>query len=157
MEELLHFLQFLNRISLKEHLIFYWRINLIWYYVCLCECHIPQFEVIRCLQVTCERLMSVVSGHSWSQSKYRLCFVETADCETDGDLSSSCLQDPLEAGSFNSPGTPPMAYAGTPAVNGHPIPALRFPSVSSILFCKLKLRLQGGAITYQGLFQQNFN
>ncbi|XP_036073165.1 serine/threonine-protein kinase WNK4 isoform X3 [Oryzias melastigma] len=51
-----------------------------------------------------------------------------SDCETDGDLSSSCLQDPLEAGSFNSPGTPPMAYAGTPAVNGHPIPALRFPS-----------------------------
>uniref|UniRef100_A0A8C7ZSJ2 non-specific serine/threonine protein kinase n=1 Tax=Oryzias sinensis TaxID=183150 RepID=A0A8C7ZSJ2_9TELE len=51
-----------------------------------------------------------------------------SDCETDGDLSSSCLQDPLEVGSFNSPGTPPTAHAGTPAVNGHPIPALRFPS-----------------------------
>ncbi|XP_028332977.1 serine/threonine-protein kinase WNK4 [Gouania willdenowi] len=44
-----------------------------------------------------------------------------SDCETDGYLSSSGLQDPLEAGSF----TPPTS---TPTLNGHPVPALRFPS-----------------------------
>ncbi|XP_059181060.1 serine/threonine-protein kinase WNK4 [Centropristis striata] len=49
-----------------------------------------------------------------------------SDCETDGYLSSSGLQDPLEAGSFN--GTPPTSHADTAAVNGLPIPALRFPS-----------------------------
>ncbi|XP_034414149.1 serine/threonine-protein kinase WNK4 [Cyclopterus lumpus] len=47
-----------------------------------------------------------------------------SDCETDGYLSSSGLQDPLEAGSFNAPGTPPTQTAA----NGLPIPALRFPS-----------------------------
>ncbi|TNN84846.1 Serine/threonine-protein kinase WNK4 [Liparis tanakae] len=52
------------------------------------------------------------------------------DCETDGYLSSSGLQDPLEAGSFNSPGTPPTAHAvRQTAANGLPIPALRFPSL----------------------------
>ncbi|XP_068439947.1 serine/threonine-protein kinase WNK4 [Clinocottus analis] len=52
-----------------------------------------------------------------------------SDCETDGYLSSSGLQDPLEAGSFNAPGTPPTARAATrAAANGLPIPALRFPS-----------------------------
>ncbi|XP_077482605.1 serine/threonine-protein kinase WNK4 isoform X1 [Stigmatopora argus] len=44
-----------------------------------------------------------------------------SDCETDGDLSSSGLQDPLEA-------TPPTSYANSPTTNGLPIPALRFPS-----------------------------
>nr|XP_015818256.2 serine/threonine-protein kinase WNK4 isoform X1 [Nothobranchius furzeri] len=51
-----------------------------------------------------------------------------SDCETDGDHSSSGLQDPLEAGSFNTPATPP-----TPLTNGLPIPALRFPSSIAIL------------------------
>uniref|UniRef100_A0A8C2ZD09 Vacuolar protein-sorting-associated protein 25 n=1 Tax=Cyclopterus lumpus TaxID=8103 RepID=A0A8C2ZD09_CYCLU len=51
-----------------------------------------------------------------------------SDCETDGYLSSSGLQDPLEAGSFNAPGTPPTQTAA----NGLPIPALRFPSVSGL-------------------------
>ncbi|CAN9508762.1 unnamed protein product [Ophioblennius macclurei] len=46
-----------------------------------------------------------------------------SDCETDGDLSSSGLQDPLEAA------TPPSSTHGAaPALNGLPIPALRFPS-----------------------------
>ncbi|KAM9772828.1 serine/threonine-protein kinase WNK4 [Syngnathus typhle] len=44
-----------------------------------------------------------------------------SDCETDGDLSSSGLQDPLEA-------TPPASSANSPSTNGLPIPALRFPS-----------------------------
>ncbi|XP_014916327.1 serine/threonine-protein kinase WNK4 isoform X1 [Poecilia latipinna] len=62
-----------------------------------------------------------------------------SDCETDGDLSSSGLQDPLEAGGFNGPATPPTpstpltTRADTPAVNGLAIPALRFPS--SIAVC----------------------
>ncbi|XP_058476573.1 serine/threonine-protein kinase WNK4 isoform X1 [Solea solea] len=51
-----------------------------------------------------------------------------SDCETDGDLSSSGLQDPLEAGTFNTPATPPTMHANTPSVNGLPIPALRFSS-----------------------------
>ncbi len=59
-------------------------------------------------------------------------FVETADCETDGYLSSSGLQDPLEASSLNSPATPPTTNTDTPTANGFPIPALRFPSVSGL-------------------------
>ncbi|XP_034426779.1 serine/threonine-protein kinase WNK4 isoform X2 [Hippoglossus hippoglossus] len=51
-----------------------------------------------------------------------------SDCETDGYLSSSGLQDPLEAGTFNAPATPPTAHADSPTVGGLPIPALRFPS-----------------------------
>ncbi|XP_054860147.1 serine/threonine-protein kinase WNK4 isoform X1 [Amphiprion ocellaris] len=51
-----------------------------------------------------------------------------SDCETDGYLSSSGLQDPLEAGGFNAPATPPTTHSNPPAVNGLPIPALRFPS-----------------------------
>ncbi|XP_041671578.1 serine/threonine-protein kinase WNK4 isoform X2 [Cheilinus undulatus] len=51
-----------------------------------------------------------------------------SDCETDGYLSSSGLQDPLEAGSFNSPVTPPTKPPDPPVTNGLPIPALRFPS-----------------------------
>ncbi|XP_068610935.1 serine/threonine-protein kinase WNK4 [Brachionichthys hirsutus] len=49
-----------------------------------------------------------------------------SDCETDGYLSSSGLQDPLEACSFSSPATPPCTRTATP--KGSPIPALRFPS-----------------------------
>ncbi|MEQ2275146.1 hypothetical protein XENORESO_021431 [Xenotaenia resolanae] len=62
-----------------------------------------------------------------------------SDCETDGDLSSSGLQDPLEAGGSNAPKTPPTsattltAHTNTPAVNDLVIPALRFPS--SIAVC----------------------
>lgn len=59
-------------------------------------------------------------------------FVETADCETDGYLSSSGLQDPLEAGSLNAPATPPTTHADSPTANGFPVPALRFPSVSGL-------------------------
>ncbi|XP_039991011.1 serine/threonine-protein kinase WNK4 isoform X2 [Xiphias gladius] len=51
-----------------------------------------------------------------------------SDCETDGYLSSSGLQDPLEAGSFNTPTTPPTMHTDTPTINSLPIPALRFPS-----------------------------
>ncbi|XP_031699168.1 serine/threonine-protein kinase WNK4 [Anarrhichthys ocellatus] len=52
-----------------------------------------------------------------------------SDCETDGYLSPSGLQDPLEAGSFNASGTPPTTHTDAlTAANGLPIPALRFPS-----------------------------
>ncbi|XP_061666629.1 serine/threonine-protein kinase WNK4 isoform X2 [Syngnathoides biaculeatus] len=44
-----------------------------------------------------------------------------SDCETDGDLSSSGLQDPLEA-------TPPASYTQSQTADGLSIPALRFPS-----------------------------
>ncbi|XP_053703361.1 serine/threonine-protein kinase WNK4 isoform X1 [Synchiropus splendidus] len=50
-----------------------------------------------------------------------------SDCETDGYLSSSGLQDPLESGSFNSPMTPPTTLT-THGPNGLSIPALRFPT-----------------------------
>ncbi|XP_055006138.1 serine/threonine-protein kinase WNK4 isoform X2 [Boleophthalmus pectinirostris] len=46
-----------------------------------------------------------------------------SDCETDGYLSPSGLQDPLEG-----PRTPPTARANPHAANGLAIPALRFPS-----------------------------
>ncbi|KAJ0016154.1 hypothetical protein NQD34_014444 [Periophthalmus magnuspinnatus] len=46
-----------------------------------------------------------------------------SDCETDGYLSSSGLQDPLE-----SPQTPPTVRASPHAANGLAIPALRFPT-----------------------------
>lgn len=63
--------------------------------------------------------------------QWLLHFVETADCETDGYLSSSGLQDPLEAGGSNAQATPPATCKeGPPTANGFPIPALRFPSVS---------------------------
>uniref|UniRef100_A0A8D3BQ56 Vacuolar protein-sorting-associated protein 25 n=1 Tax=Scophthalmus maximus TaxID=52904 RepID=A0A8D3BQ56_SCOMX len=54
-----------------------------------------------------------------------------SDCETDGYLSSSGCQDPLEAGTFNAPATPPTTHTDNPAANGVPMPALRFPSVSA--------------------------
>ncbi|XP_053197960.1 serine/threonine-protein kinase WNK4 [Scomber japonicus] len=49
-----------------------------------------------------------------------------SDCEMDGYLSSSGLQDPLEPGGFNT--TPPTTHTDNPTANGLPIPALRFPS-----------------------------
>ncbi|XP_063748895.1 serine/threonine-protein kinase WNK4 isoform X2 [Eleginops maclovinus] len=49
-----------------------------------------------------------------------------SDCEIDGYLSSSGLQDSLEIGSFNA--TPPTTQTDNPSANGLPIPALRFPS-----------------------------
>ncbi|KAM9425942.1 serine/threonine-protein kinase WNK4 isoform 2-T2 [Pholidichthys leucotaenia] len=49
-----------------------------------------------------------------------------SDCEMDGYLSSSGLQDPLEAGSFTAP--PTTTHPSPPAVNDLPVPALRFPS-----------------------------
>ncbi|KAM7370559.1 hypothetical protein PAMP_010094 [Pampus punctatissimus] len=49
-----------------------------------------------------------------------------SDCETDGYLSSSGLQDPLEAGSFNT--TPPTTHTDNRTANGFSVPALRFPS-----------------------------
>uniref|UniRef100_A0A7N9AMA7 Vacuolar protein-sorting-associated protein 25 n=1 Tax=Mastacembelus armatus TaxID=205130 RepID=A0A7N9AMA7_9TELE len=55
-----------------------------------------------------------------------------SDCETDGYLSSSGLQDPQEAGSFSMPQTPTTTHAGTPTKPSPPIPALRFPSVSDV-------------------------
>ncbi|XP_030611745.1 serine/threonine-protein kinase WNK4 isoform X2 [Archocentrus centrarchus] len=48
-----------------------------------------------------------------------------SDCETDGYLSSSGLQDPLETGSTSMPATSPATHPSTPAVNGL---SLRFPS-----------------------------
>ncbi|XP_034715694.1 serine/threonine-protein kinase WNK4 isoform X4 [Etheostoma cragini] len=51
-----------------------------------------------------------------------------SDCETDGYLSSSGLQDLLEAGNFNTSATPPTTHTNTSAANGLSIPALRFPS-----------------------------
>lgn len=86
------------------------------------------FHAYECVYST----VCVVSGHSRSHANVLMSFVETADCETDGYLSSSGLQDPLEAGSFNTPATPPSTHADTPTANGFPIPALRFPSVSGL-------------------------
>ncbi|XP_039644464.1 serine/threonine-protein kinase WNK4 isoform X2 [Perca fluviatilis] len=51
-----------------------------------------------------------------------------SDCETDGYLSSSGLQDLLEAGNFNTSATPPTTHTNPPTANGLSIPALRFPS-----------------------------
>ncbi|KAF3704184.1 Serine/threonine-protein kinase WNK4 [Channa argus] len=51
-----------------------------------------------------------------------------SDCETDGYLSSSGLQDLREASSFHMPVTPPTMRTDSPTVNSVPIPALRFPS-----------------------------
>ncbi|XP_032357885.1 serine/threonine-protein kinase WNK4 isoform X1 [Etheostoma spectabile] len=51
-----------------------------------------------------------------------------SDCETDGYLSSSGLQDLLEAGHFNTSATPPTTRTNTSTANGLSIPALRFPS-----------------------------
>ncbi|KAM9411471.1 serine/threonine-protein kinase WNK4 isoform 6-T6 [Salvelinus alpinus] len=58
-----------------------------------------------------------------------------ADCETDGYLSSSGLQDPLETAVSLNGST--LNGTGTNALNGqphhHPIPALRFPSSIAVL------------------------
>uniref|UniRef100_A0A3Q4GLU5 non-specific serine/threonine protein kinase n=1 Tax=Neolamprologus brichardi TaxID=32507 RepID=A0A3Q4GLU5_NEOBR len=52
-----------------------------------------------------------------------------SDCETDGYLSPSGLQDPLEAGNVGMPANSPTTHPNPPAVNGI---SLRFPSVSGI-------------------------
>lgn len=89
-----------------------------WNFYCVAPISREKFALVRLQLVTCQRL---------------LYFVETADCETDGYLSSSGLQDPLEAASFNSQATPPAtSNEGTPTGNGFPIAALRFPSVSDL-------------------------
>ncbi|KAK2820645.1 hypothetical protein Q5P01_023604 [Channa striata] len=51
-----------------------------------------------------------------------------SDCETDGYLSSSGLQDLQDASSFHMPATPPNAHTDVPTINSVPVPALRFPS-----------------------------
>ncbi|XP_029933614.1 serine/threonine-protein kinase WNK4 isoform X2 [Myripristis murdjan] len=60
--------------------------------------------------------------------RHNSCSSANSDCETDGYLSSSGLQDPSEARSLNAPPTPPTTHTDTPPANGLPIPALRFPS-----------------------------
>ncbi|KAM3859631.1 serine/threonine-protein kinase WNK4 [Diretmus argenteus] len=61
--------------------------------------------------------------------RHNSCSSANSDCETDGYLSPSGLQDPLEAGSLNAPPTPPSStHAATPPASGLPIAALRFPS-----------------------------
>ncbi|XP_061563647.1 serine/threonine-protein kinase WNK4 [Cololabis saira] len=67
----------------------------------------------------------------------------TSDCETDGDVSSSCPQDAAEAGGGSAPVTPPSAHAGSPAVNGLSLPGLRFPS--SIAVCSTTERGSSGS------------
>lgn len=73
------------------------------------------------------------------------CVVLTADCETDGYLSSSGLQDPLEslplAASPQSP-CAPVQPSETPPVNTPPMPALRFPSVGRVGWWRLRLQNQ---------------
>ncbi|XP_036815808.1 serine/threonine-protein kinase WNK4-like [Oncorhynchus mykiss] len=81
--------------------------------------------------------------HQHFQVHHTSCSSANSDCETDGYLSSSGLQDPLEiAVSLNwSTLTPPTLTqntgTGTTALNRHPqhhsIPALRFPSSISVL------------------------
>lgn len=89
-----------------------------WNLYCVAHISTAKFALVRLQLVTCQWL---------------LYFVVTADCETDGYLSSSGLQDPLEAASFNSQATPPATWnEGTPTGNGFPIAALRFPSVSDL-------------------------
>ncbi|XP_062382213.1 serine/threonine-protein kinase WNK4 isoform X2 [Sardina pilchardus] len=64
------------------------------------------------------------------------CSSANSDCETDGYLSPSCLQDPLEmsngvSGTSTTPYIPqiPLPVPAQPMpVPGHPMPALRFPS-----------------------------
>ncbi|XP_045553336.1 LOW QUALITY PROTEIN: serine/threonine-protein kinase WNK4 [Salmo salar] len=81
--------------------------------------------------------------HQHFQVHHTSCSSANSDCETDGYLSSSGLQDPLEiAVSLNwSTLTPPTLTqntgTGTTALNRHPqhhsIPALRFPSSIAVL------------------------
>ncbi|KAK6301646.1 hypothetical protein J4Q44_G00276990 [Coregonus suidteri] len=81
--------------------------------------------------------------HQHFQVHHTSCSSANSDCETDGYLSSSGLQDPLEIavslnGSTLIPPTPTLnTGTGTTALNGHPhhhpIPALRFPSSIAVL------------------------
>ncbi|KAJ8284478.1 hypothetical protein COCON_G00033280 [Conger conger] len=69
--------------------------------------------------------------HQHYHIRHTSCSSATSDCETDGYLSSSGLQDPLEslppAASPQSP-CPPVQASETLPVNASPMPALRFPS-----------------------------
>ncbi|KAM4623485.1 serine/threonine-protein kinase WNK4 [Polymixia lowei] len=60
--------------------------------------------------------------------RHNSCSSANSDCEMEDYLSSSGLQDPLEADRPNAPWTPPTPHTGTPPANGLPIPALRFPT-----------------------------
>ncbi|KAL0983797.1 hypothetical protein UPYG_G00132920 [Umbra pygmaea] len=79
--------------------------------------------------------------HQYFNIRHNSCSSVTSDCETDGYLSSSGLQDPQETatsrgGSTTTPLTP-TAKTGATALIGlphnHPIPALRFPSSIAVL------------------------
>nr|XP_023849573.1 serine/threonine-protein kinase WNK4-like [Salvelinus alpinus] len=73
--------------------------------------------------------------HQHFQVHHTSCSSANSDCETDGYLSSSGLQDPLETAVSLNGST--LNGTGTTALNGqphhHPIPALRFPSSIAVL------------------------
>ncbi|XP_041939389.1 serine/threonine-protein kinase WNK4 isoform X2 [Alosa sapidissima] len=85
--------------------------------------------------------------------RHVICSSANSDCETDGYLSPSCLQDPLEMSNSvsSTPTTPysPQIPLPVPAqsmpVPGHPMPALRFPS--SIAVSTNTDRAQSGLIS----------
>ncbi|XP_029620945.1 serine/threonine-protein kinase WNK4 isoform X2 [Salmo trutta] len=73
--------------------------------------------------------------HQHFQVHHTSCSSANSDCETDGYLSSSGLQDPLETAVSLNGST--LNGTGTTTLNGHPhhhpIPALRFPSSIAVL------------------------
>ncbi|XP_070975832.1 serine/threonine-protein kinase WNK4 isoform X2 [Oncorhynchus clarkii lewisi] len=73
--------------------------------------------------------------HQHFQVHHTSCSSANSDCETDGYLSSSDLQDPLETAVSLKGST--LNGTGTTSLNGHPhhhpIPALRFPSSIAVL------------------------
>ncbi|CDQ63753.1 unnamed protein product [Oncorhynchus mykiss] len=73
--------------------------------------------------------------HQHFQVHHTSCSSANSDCETDGYLSSSGLQDPLETAVSLKGST--LNGTGTTSLNGHPhhhpIPALRFPSSIAVL------------------------
>ncbi|XP_056153401.1 serine/threonine-protein kinase WNK4 [Lampris incognitus] len=60
--------------------------------------------------------------------RHNSCSSANSDCETDGYLSSSGLQDPVDVDGLNTHLTPPLQHTNIPPANGLPFPALRFPS-----------------------------
>uniref|UniRef100_A0A8C7TQQ5 Vacuolar protein-sorting-associated protein 25 n=1 Tax=Oncorhynchus mykiss TaxID=8022 RepID=A0A8C7TQQ5_ONCMY len=82
--------------------------------------------------------------HQHFQVHHTSCSSANSDCETDGYLSSSGLQDPLETAVSLKGST--LNGTGTTSLNGHPhhhpIPALRFPSLSDkddrVVECQLQ-------------------
>uniref|UniRef100_A0A8C7DKF4 Vacuolar protein-sorting-associated protein 25 n=1 Tax=Oncorhynchus kisutch TaxID=8019 RepID=A0A8C7DKF4_ONCKI len=82
--------------------------------------------------------------HQHFQIHHTSCSSANSDCETDGYLSSSGLQDPLETAVSLKGST--LNGTGTTSRNGHPhhhpIPALRFPSLSDkddrVVECQLQ-------------------